>query len=178
MVRYRSPSVSGGRLSGPGDIAEQVDPQVHLQEGKAHLHPLLEFLGELVLVHHRRRVGVQADAVAVPAAEHPVDGDAVGLARQVPQGHLDAGDAAALPAVVAELPNRLEDPLHVARILAEQPALEHQGVPLAAAVADLAVAGDALVRVDPDQGNPHRGPRNDGDPQIGDPQLRRQPRPG
>ena len=37
--------------------------------------------------------------VAELAAEHLVDGDVVRLARQVPQRHLDAADAAALPRV-------------------------------------------------------------------------------
>ena len=97
-----------GRLSVPGTLRIRLIPQVHLQEGEAHFHPLLELLGESPLVRHRRRVGIQADAVAVLAAQHLVDGDAVRLARQVPQGHFDAGDAAALPAVVAELPNRLK----------------------------------------------------------------------
>ena len=46
--RYRSQSVSGGPAQRAGDVAEQVDSEVHLQEGEA-LHPFLELLGELLL---------------------------------------------------------------------------------------------------------------------------------
>ena len=154
-------------------IANEVDAQIHLEEGEACVHPFFELPGKPFHSRHGRRVHVQTDAVAVLAAEQLVDGNAVRLARQVPQGHFDAGDAAALSSVVAELSDLLEQSFDVARVFAEQSALEHQRVSLAAAVANLAIAGNPLIRIDADQGHAKRRPTDDGHAEIGDPQPRR-----
>jgi len=69
-----------------------------------------------------------------------VDGHAVGLAGQVPQGNLDGADPSRLSCVVPELFDAAEELVDLARVLAQDSALEHQGVRLAGAVAHLAVA--------------------------------------
>jgi hypothetical protein len=68
------------------------------------------------------------------------------------QRDLDAGDAAALAAPVAELLDRAEDHVDVAGVLAQQHALELQRVLAVAGIAHLADAVDALVGVDADDG--------------------------
>ena len=121
----------------------KVKPQVHaLLEALAHL-------GAARLVG----VGVAIDAhlVAELAAQHLVDRHAIGLAGEVPERDLDRRDAAALPAVAAELLDAAEQPVDVAGVFAEQPALQHQRIGGAGAVADLAEADDALVGVDLEQ---------------------------
>ena len=65
-------------------------------------------------------VAVAEDAVAEPAAGQGVRGHPVRLAGKVHQGHLHGADAAALPAVMAELLDPPEQPVDVARVLAEQ----------------------------------------------------------
>ena len=59
----------------------------------------------------------------------------------------------------AELLDLAEELVDVAGVLAEQPALQHQRVVLAGAVAHLAEAVDALVGVDPDERARHRRAR-------------------
>ena len=120
-------------------------------------------------------VGVAIDAhlVAELAAEHLVDRDAIGLAGEVPERDLDRRDAAALPAVAAELLDAAEQPVDVARVLAEQPALQHQRVGGAGAVAHLAKPDDALVGVDLEQRRGERRADDFGDPHVGDAKLGR-----
>jgi hypothetical protein len=118
-------------------------------------------------------VRVAPDAIAELAAEHLIDRHVVSLTREIPQGHLDAAHAATLARVAAELLDLPEQPVDVARILVQQPALEHQRVLRAGAVADLAEAIDSLVGVDADQRARHRRPRHRRHPQIRDLQRRR-----
>ena len=99
---------------------EQVDAEVHLQEAEAHLHALLQPSAHLAAAGRGGGVAVAQDAVAEPASGQGVHGHAVRLAGQVHQCHLDGADAAALPAVVAELLDLAEQPVDVARVLAEQ----------------------------------------------------------
>jgi hypothetical protein len=75
--------------------------------------------------------------------------------------------------VVAELLDLAEQLVHVARILADQPALEHQRVALAGTVTDLAVAAEPLVGVDPDDARPERHAYQGGDAKVGDAQVGR-----
>ena len=119
------------------------------------------------------RVAVAADAVAVLAAQHLVDRHVVGLARQIPERLFDRHHAAGLAADAAELLDLLENLLDIAGILPKNAALEEQSIGLAGAVPDFAVARDALVGVDADDGARERSPGKHRDAQIGDPQLRR-----
>ncbi len=153
---------------------DQLDSEVHLERRVARVHAgLLHAPAEGVRVGRRGGIGVEADPVPVLAAQHLIHGDVVGLAGQVPQGGLHPGDAAALAAVVAELLDDSEDLLDVARVLAKDAALQHQGVLLGAVVAHLAVAPEALVRVDPDDRAPERDTADLGDAQVGDAEVGR-----
>ena len=118
-------------------------------------------------------VAIHAHAVAELAAEHLVDRHAVGLAGKVPQRDLDRRDAAALAAVAAELLDAPEEPVDVARVLAEEPALQHQREGLAGAVADLAEADDPLVGVDLQERGRERRADDVGAADVGDAQLGR-----
>ena len=100
-------------------------------------------------------VAVEADAVAELAAEQLVDRHAERLAREVPEGDLDAGhrrDRRAGHRAVEEAgaAHLLEEHIHVERVLADDVLLEgvdHRRAALAAVDA-LAVADHPLVRVD------------------------------
>ena len=118
-------------------------------------------------------VAIHAHPVAEFAAEHLVDRHAIGLAGEVPERDLDRGDAAALPAVTAELLDPPEQPVDVAGVLAEQPALQHQGEGGAGAVAHFAEADDSLVGVDLEERGRERRADDLGHPHIGDPKLGR-----
>ena len=165
---------AGGRDDRTGDIGDLHQPQIHLEEGEAEVHALLEALAGLGAARHGR-VGVAIDAhlVAKPAAEHLVDRHAVGLAGEIPQRDLDRRDAAALPAVAAELLDAAKQPVDVARVLAKQPALQHQRIGGAGAVAHLAKPDDALVGVDLEQRRGERRADDLGDPHVGDAKLGR-----
>ena len=156
------------------DIGDLHQPEIHLEEGEAEVHALLEALAGLGAARHRR-VGVAIDAhlVAELAAEHLVDRHAVGLAGEIPQRDLDRRDAAALPAVAAELLDAAEQAVDVAGVLAEQPALQHQRVGGAGAVAHLAEPDDALVGVDLEQRRGERRADDLGHPHVGDAKLGR-----
>ena len=94
------------------------------------------------------RIAVQADFVTEFAAEHLPDGNAPRLAGQIPAGHFQRADAARLPRIAAELLDAAEDLLHIARILAENPRLQHRGIGATGCVANFAVADKSLIRID------------------------------
>ena len=144
-------------------------PEVHLEEGEPEIHALLEPLAGLGAAR-LLRVGVAIDAhlVAELAAEHLVDRNAIGLAGEVPKRDLDSRDAAALPPMAAELLDAAEQPVDIAGVLAQQPALEHQRIGRAGAVAHFAEADDALVGVDFDQRRGERRADDLGDAHVGD----------
>jgi hypothetical protein len=154
-----------------GDVPEQRDADVHLQHREAAALALQQPLAHLLRVGHRRRVGVAPHGVAELPADQGVRRHAVRLAGQVHQGHLDAGHATALAAVVPELLDLAEDLVEVARVLADDAALEREGVRGARAVAHLAPADEPLVRVDPDDRRAERHPEQVGHPHIGDAQV-------
>ena len=80
-----------GTERAPGTSRMSSMPKSIFRKVKPALHALLEALALRDLPSFMRvGVGVEADAVAELAAEHLVDGHAVGLAGQVPAGHLDA----------------------------------------------------------------------------------------
>ena len=132
----------------PGHVLEQVDAEVHLEPREPLFLARLQALAVDLGIVRLGGVGVAADLVAELAAEHLPHRYSVGLPGQVPQRHLDAAHASALPSVEAELFDLAENLVHVAGVLAEQAALQHQRVGLAGAVAHLAQPVDALVGVD------------------------------
>ena len=80
-------------------------------------------------------------------------------------------DAAGLPRVMPELLDPAEDPIHVARIFAQDAALEQQRKARAGAIAHLPVAGEALIGVDANDRAAERRPDDVGDAHVGDAQL-------
>ena len=154
---------------------------LHAEHGLAHLeaetiHALLDGLGLVGagLTHGGRRsalIAVHPHAVAELAAQHPIDRNAVSLARQIPQRNFQTADAAALAALAAELLDLAEQAIHVAGVLAEQTALEHRGIGGRRAVADLAHADQALIGINFDQNAVHRGRRDMRKANVGDLQL-------
>ncbi len=162
--------IAQGRAQGARLVGDQVGAHIHLGPGKASSDAFLESL-----THGARRVialgvgvAIQPHAVAELAAQHLIDGHAVGLAGQIPQGHLDAADAASLPTVPAELLDAAEQAVHVARILSQDAALEHLGIQLVGAVAHLAIAHQALVGLDLEQDAMHRRADDIGKAHVGD----------
>ncbi|ESX11836.1 hypothetical protein X768_09825 [Mesorhizobium sp. LSJC265A00] len=75
--------------------------------------------------------------------------------------------------MAAKLLDAPEQPVDVARVLAQQPALEHQRIGRAGAVAHFAQADNALVGVDLDQRRGERCADDFGDAQVGDAQVAR-----
>ena len=91
---------------------------------------------------------IDAHLVAELAAQHLVDGNAISLAGQVPQGDLDGRDATTLPTMAAKLLDAPEQSIDVAGVFAQQAALEHQRIGGAGAVAHFAQSDNALIGVD------------------------------
>ncbi len=151
-----------------GDIHQELDAQIHLEEGKALRHARLESLAHVASAGLGVGVAVDADPVAELAAQELPDGDAPGLARDVPERDFDARDAAALPRHAAELLDAPENLLHVAGVFAEDAALEHGRVSPAGGIADFAVAHNALVGVDLDQRAAFRRAVDVGKTHVGD----------
>jgi len=152
---------------------EEARRQVELDEGEAHgpaLHHDLD-IALRRLVARRRRVAIEADLVAIFAAEQLVAGDAIDLADEIHQRDLDGADAAGLAAVAAIALDRLEEVIDVAGILADQEMLEAKRRVGMGAVTHLAEAVDALVRVDPED-RVVAMPDNGRDADIGDLELR------
>ena len=135
------------RVDGAGFIQQQPDAQIHFQEGKAHFHPLFQRQTHVMAGVFSVHIGVAVDTHLVPelSAQHLVQGNAVGLTGQIPQGNFDTADAAALPGGAAELFDFPEDFIHIAGVFAQNPAFQHQGVGLAGSIPDFAVAADALI---------------------------------
>jgi hypothetical protein len=156
---------------GTGQVLDQIDPDVHLEHGEAAAFSIKETLPHTLRIGLTRGVGVTPDAIPEPAADQGVRGHAVRLAGEVHQRHLDPADAAALPAVPAELFDLAKDLVQVARVLADDPTLQHQRVRRAGAVSDLAVTDDPLIGLEPDDRRRKRDPDQVRDLEIGDPQF-------
>jgi hypothetical protein len=90
------------------------------------------------------------------------------LPARIPQRDFYRRDATALPAVTAELLDAAKQTIDVARVLAKQPAFQHQRVGGAGAVAHLAKPDDALVGVNLEQRRDERRADDFGHPHIGD----------
>src|SRR5262245_11686044 len=153
---------SGGARERAGDVAQQADTEILLQKRDALIHSRFKafachravgmsvLLEQLLAGSGFRRVGIEAHLVAEFAAQHLKGRNAVSLARQVPQGHLNAAYAAGLARRRAELFNLAENLVHVAGVFAEDARLEHQRVNLAPTVAHFAVSRNALIGVNAD----------------------------
>ena len=160
-----------------GDILAQVNAQVHLQEGEAPLHPVLQPLAHLRGITALRRIAVDTDAVAELAARQLIARHAVGLAGQVHESHLYRTNTASLPRVVSELFDLPEQPVHVTRVLTQETAFQHEGVGHGRSVAHLSQTVYALIRIytydrpppviEPDLGDPHIGDLEFRRPRIG-----------
>ena len=103
--RRKPSSVPTGATTAPGKSHDLAEAEIHLQESDSRVpcapsgacrSPCRSACCASVSQYMR-------DAVAELAAKHLVDRDAVGLAGKIPQRDLDRRDAAALPAVSAEL---------------------------------------------------------------------------
>src|ERR1700682_1558483 len=97
---------------------------------------------------------VDANPVAHLAPEQLVDGNAGGLAGDIPERHLDRADGPA-PSLEASQPADLQhDPFDVGRVFTEKVLLvsEHDRLQVGLARLHLAVTADALVGHDPHDG--------------------------
>ena len=151
-------------------VAPAERPPADLEGAEALLAILRDDLAHRVrLFHQQRAVGLHA--VAVGAAEQPADRLAGRLAQDVPQRDVDAADrvgqGAAAPHPEGVLMQLLGDPLRLQRILARTERLQHlqPGLHEPAVGEDAAIAGDARIGVD----------RDDGVDEILRPDLRDQP---
>ncbi|MNW51961.1 hypothetical protein D3C74_294610 [compost metagenome] len=109
------------RAKRPRFVDELADAKIHLEEGEAGFHPLLErfahrFAGVLA---DNIRVAIHANPIAELAAEHLVDRHAIRFAGQIPERKLDSADAAALTRMPAKLLDPAEQLVDIARVLSE-----------------------------------------------------------
>ena len=165
--------VAERRDEGVLDVHQELNAEIHLEEREAHLHPRLEGLAHVASAALRVGVAVAADLVAPLAAEELPHGHAPRLAADVPARELHRAHAAGLARVAAELLDAAEHLLHVARVLAEDAALQHRRVGAAGGVADLAVAHDSLVGVEFEERAPLGRAVDVGEAHVGDLQRRR-----
>ncbi len=162
------------RHDGAGDIGDLHQAEVHLEEGEAQVHPRLQSPARLGATGpFGISIAIEAHLVAELAAQHLVDRDSIGLAGKIPQSDLDTRDPAALPSVTAELLDAAEQAIDVARILAEQSALEHQGIGGAGAIAHFAQPHYPLIGIDLDECRREWRAHDLGDPQVGNAQRAR-----
>ena len=85
------------------DAFEQADADIHLEKLETIIHAALEPFAHLPTIEHGIGIAVYQRLVAELAASQLIGGDAISFAGEIKEGHLNAADAAALPAVVAEL---------------------------------------------------------------------------
>jgi len=142
------------------DLGQDAGNHVELDEGQTHSLAPPDALDVRLRrrVSRSRRVGVDAHAVPVLAAQELVAGHVVDLADEIPQRQLDSRDTATLAAPVAKALDGPKDHVHVAGVLPQEEALELESILLVASVAHLADAVHSLVGVDADERNPHRDP--------------------
>ena len=124
-----------------------IHAQIHLEKSEAHVQPFFQGKAHIVagVTTLHVRIAIHADLVPEFAAQQLIQGHAVGLARQIPQGNFNAADAAALPGMAAELLDLAENFIHIAGVLTQNAAFEHQSIGLAGGVPHLAVACDPLI---------------------------------
>ena len=133
-----------------GFVQQQLDAQIHLQKGEALVHPHFECSAHVCSsVLPSTSVSQYIRTLSRKfSPQQLIEGDAVGLSRQIPQSNFNAGDAAALTGMAAKLLNPPEELIHVAGIFPQQTALEHEGIGAAGSVPHLAVAYDPLIGID------------------------------
>ena len=124
-----------------------IHAQIHLEKSEAHVQPFFQGKAHIVtgMTALYVRIAVHANFIPEFAAQQLVQRHAIGFARQIPQGDLNAADAAALPGMPAELLNLAENLIYIAGIFAQNAALEHQSIGLAGCVPNLAISGEALI---------------------------------
>ena len=145
-VRRRVGFGAGIESSGCGSLS--TSPQVHLEEGPTGRRLFFQMLTHLFPGRSIGRVAVHADPLAHLAAEHLPDRHVPGFARQIPAGDFDCGNATAGTTKPSELLDLAEDLRNVARVHADEAALQHQPACFAGIIADLAISGNALVRIE------------------------------
>ena len=99
-------------------IVQHAGLQVHLEERQAHFPALAHALGVDLGIRVAGGIGVDANAIVVLIADQAVGGDAVNLAGNIVEGHIDRAVAAAHAAVVGELAQRPQVAFDVQRVLA------------------------------------------------------------
>ena len=150
------------------DIGQQLDAQVHLEEGKAHLHTGFERRPHIATAPLRVSVAVATNLVAPLAPEELPAGYAPSLAAKIHTGQFDRADAAGLARIAAELFDAAEDLLDIAGILAEDARLEHGGVSPARSIANFPVPNEPLIGVKLEQRATLRRAVDIGKAHIGD----------
>ncbi len=140
------------------NVPELVDAKVHLEHGvavllNAHLQGFAHVQTRVLAVDVG--IAVHADLVAELAAQHLIDRNAVGLARDIPQRKLHTANAARLTGLTAVLLDAAENLIDVAGVFANEETLEHLRVELSGAIAHLTIARDALVGLNAQQGAVH-----------------------
>jgi hypothetical protein len=133
---------------------QRLNADIHFEHGEAARHAVLEFVAHGLAGRFIGRVTIDTDGVAEFTARQDIGRNTVGLACQVHQRHLDAAHAPALPRMMTELFDLAKDFIHIAGILADQPAFEHQCVCFARTVTHFAIATQALIRINADDGKP------------------------
>ena len=124
-----------------------LDDGEALGEGEHPLAILGIMLGRGAAHGHAEGAVVGADVVADLAAEELVDGDAGGLAGEIPQRHLDDADRRAVGLEGAALADFQHHALDVGGVLADQrlAELQHEGLEVGLPGLHRAVAGEAFV---------------------------------
>ncbi len=150
-----------------------VDADIHLEHREAARHALFEFVAHGFAGGFIGRVAIHPNGVAVLAARQHIRRHAIRLAGQIHERHLHRAYAAGLARMPAKLLDLAKDPFNVARVLACDPRLQHQGEGLAGPVAHLADAGESLIRVDPDEREAPTPPADRHGAQVGDAQFAR-----
>src|SRR5262249_41522916 len=136
-----TPRTIHGRLESARLAAENaLCAQVRLEHRKSCFGPRLEVFADLLrVVRAHRRLAVHADLVAVLSPQHLMHRHALRLTGDTPAPLFHRGTAAPLPPLPAKLLDLAENFFDVTRILAEDPALQHESVWGHAAVIHLAV---------------------------------------
>src|ERR1019366_6578678 len=155
-----------------GLVRDEARARVHLEEGKARLLAQDQPGGEQLGVLGLRGVAVNAHAVPVLGAEEPVRRNAIDLARDVVQSHVQGAVPAAEPALIGEVADTVQDRRDTERVLPHDVRFEDQRHPLVARVAHFAQAVHALVGIDADDGVVEVG-RDADRPHVRDSQLAR-----
>ncbi len=167
---------SDGAVTVPGSIRDHLNAQIHFQPGDTHLFfSFFHALGIDLGVIGFGCVGIDANLVAkLAAAHHGIYGRVVDLAGNVPQRHFDGANSSGLARRTAKLFDLAEKLVELQRVLADDAALQKQGVSGAGAVAYFTKSVNALIGIDSnDRAGTGAGLDHRSDAQVGDLQRRR-----